>query len=422
MSLDYKTFPEPVLDPVVRPRTHKPGPDTPQPVIVAAGRTAIGRFLGSLADVPAPELGAAVVRHLMKTTGLPKDAVDEVIFGCVLTGGLGQNPTRQVAIKGGLDPAVSAFTVNKVCASGLKAVQLAAQAIRAGDARVVIAGGMENMSRAPYLLEKARTGYRLGHGQLLDSMISDGLWDPYSDFHMGNTGELVAQRYNLSREAQDEYAYNSHRKALDAQAGNRFNDEIVPIEVPAGRGKTVSFAQDESPRADTSVEALGRLKPAFLQGGTVTAGNAPGVNDGAAAVMVMDEAYARELGLTPLARVLDSYAGGLDPAWVMLTPIPSVRGLLKRNPDWKIDDFQAYEVNEAFSVQSMAVAQELGLDPARLNVNGGAVALGHPIGASGTRVLVTLIHALKQKGGGKGLATLCLGGGNGLAMGIEVPA
>jgi acetyl-CoA C-acetyltransferase len=389
-------------------------------VIVAAARTAIGKFQGSLSELSAPQLGAAVVSHLLQSSGVASPDIDEVIFGCVLSAGLGQNPTRQVVIRSGMDPRVSAFTINKVCASGLKAVALASQAIRAGDQRAVIAGGMECMSRAPYLLEKARTGYRLGHGQMLDSMISDGLWDPYSDFHMGNTGELVAQKYSLTREQQDEYAYQSHQKALAAIAEGKFRDEIVAVEIPAGKGKTLSFAQDECPRADTSREALAKLRPAFLAGGSVTAGNAPGVNDGAAALLVMEEEYAQQLGLKPLARILDSYAGGLDPAWVMLTPIPSIRGLLKRNPDWKLTDFSCIEINEAFSVQALAVIQELGLDASRVNVHGGAVALGHPIGASGARILVTLIHALRQRGGGRGLASLCLGGGNGLALAIEV--
>ncbi|MBX3169834.1 MAG: thiolase family protein [Candidatus Eremiobacteraeota bacterium] len=417
MSIDYKNFPEPKLDPVVNPRP-KGGPG--RPVIVAARRTAIGKFQGSLSEIPAPELGAAVVRQMLQDTGLASELIDEVIFGCVLAAGQGQNPTRQVLIKSGMDPRAAALTINQVCASGLKSVELASRAIRAGDARAVLAGGMENMSRAPYLLEKARGGYRLGHGQMLDSMISDGLWDPYSDFHMGNTGELVAQKYHLSREQQDEYAYNSHQKALAAAAAGKFKDEIVPVQVPAGKGKFHTFEVDECPRADTSREALAKLRPAFVkEGGTVTAGNAPGVNDAAAALLVMDEDFAREQGLKPLARLLDSYAGGLEPAWVMLTPIPSVRGLLKRNPEWKLEDFACVEINEAFSVQALAVIRELGLDPARVNVNGGAVALGHPIGCSGARILVTLIHALRQRGGGRGLATLCLGGGNGLALAIE---
>lgn len=419
MSLDYRNFPEPQLDPQVNPRPSRSSTG-PQPVIVAARRTPIGRFQGSLAPLSAPQLGAAVAREILRQTGLESGNLDEVIFGNVLSAGVGQNPTRQVIVQSGMDARVPGFTVNKVCASGLKSVALAAQAIRAGDARAVLAGGMESMSRAPYLLDKARDGYRLGHGKLIDSMIADGLWDPYSDFHMGNTGELVAQKFGISREAQDEYAYQSHQKALAAMAAGKFEDEIVALEVPAGRGKVVNFASDECPRADTSIEALARLKPAFLAGGSVTAGNAPGCNDGAAAVLVMEEEYARECGLKPLARVLDAFTAGLDPAWVMLTPIASVRGLLKRNPDWKLSDFSRVELNEAFSVQALAAIQELGLDPACVNVHGGAVALGHPIGASGTRILVTLIHALRQGGGGKGLASLCLGGGNGLALAIEV--
>ena len=416
-SLDYKKFAEPQLDPQVKPRRTQP---TTRAVIVGAARTPIGRFQGAFAEVSAPKLGAAAIRAALERSGVEPNEVDEVIMGCVLTAGVGQNPTRQAALGAGLERSVSAFTINKVCASGLKSVALAAQAIQAGQGEVFVAGGMENMSRAPYLLDKARTGYRLGHGQLLDSMISDGLWDAYHDFHMGNTGELVAQRYALTRDLQDEYAYNSHRKAVEAMKAGRFKDEIVPIEVPAGKGKTAVVDSDESPRADTSLEALARLRPAFLEGGTVTAGNAPGVNDGAAALVVVSEDYARERGLKPLARILDFFAGGLDPEWVMLTPIPSVRGLLKRNPEWKLSDFHRTEVNEAFSVQALAVARELGLDPESVNVNGGAVALGHPIGASGARILVTLIHALQQRGGGRGIATLCLGGGNGLALAIEV--
>jgi len=417
VSLDYKDFPEPQLDPKINPRPARSGS---QPVIVAAVRTPIGKFQGSLAPMSAPQLGAVVVKELLSRSGVDSELVDEVIFGNVLSAGLGQNPTRQVIIHSGMDPRVPGFTINKVCASGLKSVALAAQAIRAGDSRIVIAGGMESMSRAPYLLDKARDGYRLGHGKLIDSMIADGLWDPYSDFHMGNTGELVAQKYSLSREQQDEYAYQSHQKALAAMAAGKFAAEIVPVEVPAGKGKTTTFEQDECPRADTSPEVLARLRAAFLSGGSVTAGNAPGCNDGAAALMVMAESTAQELGLKPLARILDAFTAGLDPAWVMLTPIPAIRGLLKRNPDWKLSDFDCVEVNEAFAVQALAVTQELQLDSTRVNVHGGAVALGHPIGASGARILVTLIHALRQRGGGKGLASLCLGGGNGLALAIQV--
>jgi acetyl-CoA C-acetyltransferase len=277
---------------------------------------------------------------------------------------------------------------------------------------------MESMSRTPYLLDKARTGYRLGHGQLIDSMLNDGLWDCYYDFHMGNTGELVADRYGITRAQQDEYAYQSHAKALKAIERGDFLVEIAPVEIP-GKKDAVRISQDEGPRQDTSVESLAKLKPAFKQGGTVTAGNAPSVNDGAAAVVVMSEGRAQELGLKPLARVLDAFSSGVDPAWVMLTPVPAVRGLLGRNPDWKLDDFDVIELNEAFSVQALAVQKELGLDPKKVNPNGGAVALGHPIGASGTRIVVTLLHELTRRGGGKGLATLCLGGGNGVAVAFE---
>ena len=414
MSIDYKNFPEPKLDPVVNPR---PKGGAGRPVIVAAQRTAIGKFMGSLSEMPAPELGAAVVRQILANTGLASELIDEVVFGCVLAAGQGQNPTRQVLIKSGMDPRGAALTINQVCASGLKSVELASRAIRAGDVQAVLAGGMENMSRAPYLLEKARGGYRLGHGQMLDSMISDGLWDPYSDFHMGNTGELVAQKYNLSREQQDEYAYNSHQKALAAIAAGKFKDEIVPVQVPAGKGKFNTFEIDECPRADTSKEALAKLRPAFVkEGGTVTAGNAPGVNDAAAALLVMDEDFAKEQGLKPIARILDSFAGGLDPAWVMLTPIPSVRGLLKRNPDWKIDDFACVEINEAFSAQILACHRDMPFDMEKLNPCGGAIALGHPIGATGGKILATLIYSLKRQKKEFGIVSACIGGGQGVAM------
>lgn len=417
MTLDYKKFPEPALHPTVRPRSHS---NPTEVVIVAAARTPIGKFQGSLAEIAAPKLGGKVISALLQRSKVDHNLVDEVIMGCVLTGGVGQNPARQAALAGGLPPTVSALTINKVCASGLKSVALAAQAIKAGDVEAVIAGGMENMSRAPYILDKARTGYRLGHGQLIDSMIADGLWDAYNQFHMGNTGELVAQRYGLTREMQDEYAFASHQKALKAIESGAFTEEISAVDVPAGKGKTVSFSQDECPRADTSMETLGKLRAAFLEGGTVTAGNAPGCNDGASAVLVTSRAFAERHQLPVLARVLDYFTGGLDPAWVMLTPIPAVRGLLARNPEWKMSDFKAFEINEAFSVQALAVVRDLEINPELVNLNGGAVALGHPIGASGNRILVTLIHALKARGGGRGIASLCLGGGNGLALAIEV--
>jgi acetyl-CoA C-acetyltransferase len=417
MSLDYRNFPEPQLHPTVRPR--RKSSDT-EVVIVAAARTPIGRFQGSLSEVAAPKLGATAIKAVLERSKVDPSLIDEVIMGCVLTAGVGQNPARQAALGAGLPPTVSALTINKVCASGLKSVALASQAIRAGDFEAVIAGGMENMSRSPYILDKARSGYRLGHGQLIDSMIADGLWDAYSQFHMGNTGELVAQRYNFSRQDQDEYALASHQKALAAIQAGAFVNEICPVEVPAGKGKTALFSVDECPRSDTSSETLAKLRPAFLEGGTVTAGNAPGCNDGAGAVLVTSREFAERHKLPILATVLDHFAGGLDPAWVMLTPIPSVRGLLARNPEWSINDFAAFEINEAFSVQALAVVKDLEIPAEKVNINGGAVALGHPIGASGSRILVTLIHALQAKGGGRGIATLCLGGGNGLALAIEV--
>lgn len=416
MAVDVAKYPEPQLSPKVKPR--RPHPDLAQPVIVAAARTPIGKFLGGLSALTAPRLGAVAIQAALQRAKLEPDQVDEVIMGNVLSAGLGQNPARQATILAGLDPKTSALTVNKVCASGLKAIVLGCQAIRLGDAEVVVAGGMESMSNAPYLLDRARTGYRLGHGQLIDSMIHDGLWDCYYDFHMGNTGELVAERYRLSRAEQDEYAYNSHAKALQAQERGDFLVEIAPVEIP-GKKETVRISKDEGPRPDTSVETLAKLKPAFVPGGTVTAGNAPSVNDGAAAVVIMSEGRAQEMGLKPLARVLDAFSSGVDPAWVMLTPVPAVRGLLGRNPDWKLSDFDVIELNEAFSVQALAVQKELSLDPSRVNPCGGAVALGHPIGASGARIVVTLLHELTRRGGGKGLATLCLGGGNGLAVAFE---
>ena len=409
--------PEPQLQPRVRPRPRLEG--LPQPVVVSAVRTPIGRFLGALESLPATRLGSLVLREAVRRAGLDPELVDEVFMGNVVGAGLGQNPARQAARGAGLPDAVPALTVNMVCASGLRALDLAARAIQTGQAEVVLAGGMESMSRTPYLLDRARTGYRLGHGQVLDSMIADGLWDPYYDFHMGHTGELVAERYGFTRQAQDEYALGSHLKAVAAAEAGRFADEILPVEVPGGKGRTVTVSADESPRADSSLEALGRLRPAFRPDGTVTAGNAPGVNDGAAAVVVMAEHRARELGCPILARITDCFCSGVDPAWVMLTPIPAVRGLLARNPGWSVSDFDVVELNEAFSVQALAVVQELGLDPARVNPNGGAVALGHPIGASGARIVVTLLHELARRGGGKGLATLCLGGGNGVAMAFE---
>lgn len=409
---------EPALTPQVKPRRRRP--ERPDPVIVSAVRTPIGKFMGALSSVPAPVLASHAIREAVKRAGIDPAEVDEVILGNVVSAGLGQNPARQALLKAGLPDAVGALSINKVCASGLKALVLACQAILAGDIECAVVGGMENMSRIPYLMQDARSGYRLGHGKLIDAMINDGLWCATHDFHMGETAELVAERYNLSREDQDRYALASHQKAVAAIQEGRFKSEIVPVPVPARKGEVTLVDTDESPRADSSVEALGRLSPAFRKGGSVTAGNAPGINDGAAAMVVMSAERAAELGLKPLARVRDWFTAGLDPAWVMLTPVPAVRGLLLRNPDLRLDQFDAFEVNEAFSVQSLAVMHELGLDASKVNVNGGAVALGHPIGASGARIMVTLLHALAQRGGKHGLATLCLGGGNGVAVAVEM--
>jgi acetyl-CoA C-acetyltransferase len=388
-------------------------------VIVGAARTAIGKFQGTLAEVPAPRLGAAVVREAVSRAGVAADRVEDVVLGCVLSAGVGQAPARQAAIHGGIPPSVGAMTINKVCGSGLKAVALCAQAIRAGDLSCAVAGGMENMSAAPYLLPGARGGYRLGDGKLVDSMVADGLWDSFHDIHMGITGEHVAEKYGIGREEQDRYAVDSHRKAAAAQKAGRFDAEIVPVEIPQKKGEPVRFVHDESVRADSSVEALARLRPAFKKDGTVTAGNAPGCNDGAAAVVVMSAAAAEKEGVKPLCRVVDYAVGGMEPKWVMMAPVDAVRKLLKKT-GLSIGDFDVIELNEAFSVQALGVMRELGCDPSRVNPNGGAVALGHPIGASGARILVTLIHELKRRGGKKGLAALCLGGGNAVALAVEV--
>jgi acetyl-CoA C-acetyltransferase len=419
MTVEKKSqYGEPNLDPEVRPRRRRP--DRPDPVIVSAVRTPIGRFMGGLSSVPAPVLASHAIREAVKRAGIEPSEVDEVILGNVVSAGLGQNPARQAVLKAGLPDTVGAMSINKVCASGLKSLVVACQAILSGDIECAVVGGMENMSRTPYLMTEARSGYRLGHGKLVDSMINDGLWCAHHDFHMGETAELVADRYDLARSEQDAYALDSHRKAVEAIQAGRFKNEIVPIPISGRKGEVTYVDTDESPRADSSIEALGRLQPAFRKGGSVTAGNAPGVNDGAAAMVVMSAERAAELGLKPIARVRDWFTAGLDPAWVMLTPIPAVRGLLKRNPELKMESFDLFEVNEAFAVQSMAVMRELGLAPEKTNVNGGAVALGHPIGASGARIMVTLLHALEARGGKQGLATLCLGGGNGVAVAVEM--
>jgi acetyl-CoA C-acetyltransferase len=387
-------------------------------VIISACRTAIGKFQGSLTPFSAVDLGAFAVREAVRRAGIEPALVDEIIMGNVVTAGLGQNPARQAGLKGGLANRVAAMTMNKVCGSGLKAVGLAAQAIQTGNSEIVVAGGMESMTNCPYLLPQARAGMRIGHGKVVDSMITDGLWDAYEDFHMGMTGELVAEKFGITRQRQDAYAAESHRRAIDAIKHGRFLDEIVPISIKPKNGAPIQFATDESPRADTSLETLARLRPAFKPDGTVTAGNAPGTNDGAAALVVTSLEKAREFGNTPLARVVGQAVSGVEPKWVMMAPVDAVRMLLKKL-DWKTGDVDLYELNEAFSVQAIAVIQELGLDPAKTNVNGGAVALGHPIGASGARVLVTLLFEMARRNAKRGVAALCLGGGNAVALAVE---
>ena len=388
-------------------------------VILSAVRVPTGRFLGTLKAFRAPELGALVVKEAVARAGVAGDKVDEVIMGNVVSAGLGQAPARQAAIHAGLPPKVGALTINKVCGSGLKAVMLAAQGIATGDADVVVAGGMESMSNCPYLLTGAREGLRLGHGELRDSMIWDGLWDAYSDYHMGCTGEIVAEKYGVTREQQDQYALDSHRKAIAAIKAGKFKDETLPVPIPQKKGEPVLFAEDESPRADTSLEALAKLKPAFKDGGTVTAGNAPGVNDGAAALVVTSAETAKALGRKPLARIVGQAVAGLDPSLVMMTPVEAVRKLWTKT-GWSAANVDLFEINAAFAVQAGAVTRELELDPAKVNVNGGAVALGHPIGASGARILTTLLYALRDRGKQRGVATLCLGGGNGVALAVEL--
>lgn len=388
-------------------------------VIVSGTRTATGRFLGTLAPLTAPHLGAVAIKEAVKRAGIKPSDVDEVIMGNVVGAGIGQNPARQAAIGAGIPASVGATTINKVCGSGLKAAVFGAQAIKAGDYGCVVAGGMESMSQAPYMLAKARTGYRLGNGDLIDAMVHDGLWDVYNDFHMGNTGELVAEKYNISRQEQDEYAYNSHRKAIEAIKAGKFKEEIVPVEIPQRKGDPIVFEVDECPRDDTSVEKLAKLKPAFKKDGTVTAGNAPGVNDAASAVVVMSRERAGQLSAKPFAKITGYATGGVEPKWVMMAPVDAVKKLLKIT-GYKVDDFELIELNEAFSVQAMAVIRELKFNPDIVNVNGGGVALGHAIGSTGSRILVSLLYALKDRGLKTGLATLCLGGGNAVAMSVEM--
>jgi acetyl-CoA C-acetyltransferase len=388
--------------------------------IISGCRTAVGKFQGSLSDLSAAQLGAVVVREAVKRASLEPKQVDECIMGNVVSAGLGQNPARQAAIFGGLSPEVGAMTINKVCGSGLKAVALAAQAVQTGNSSIVVAGGMESMTNAPYLLPQARKGYRLGNAQIIDSMVQDGLWDVYNNYHMGITGENVAEKYGIRREEQDEFAVNSHRKAVAAIKECRFKAQVVPVELPAKKkGEApVIFEKDECPREDTTIEALRALKPAFKKDGTVTAGNAPGVNDGAAAVVVTSAPRAKELGAQPMVRIVAQATSGVDPQWVMMAPVGAVRKIWEKT-GWKNQDVDLYELNEAFSVQALGVMRELGLDPSKVNVNGGAVAIGHPIGASGARVLVTLIYEMIRRNAHRGIAALCLGGGNAVAMAVE---
>jgi acetyl-CoA C-acetyltransferase len=393
-------------------------------VIVSAVRTPIGRFQGSLAGFSAVDLGAMVVREAVRRAGIAPDQVDECIMGNVVSAGLGQNPARQAALHGGLPAAVSAMTINKVCGSGLKAIGLAAQAIQTGNADVVVAGGMESMSNAPYLLPQGRNGFRMGDGKVVDSMIRDGLWDVFNDYHMGLTGENVAEKHSITREQQDAYALASHQKATAAQHAGAFADELLPVEIPAKRKGDApgKLDRDESVREDASIEGLRALKPAFKKDGTVTAGNAPGVNDGAAAVVVTSARKAAELKLEPMVRIRAQASSGIDPKWVMLAPVIGVQRVLAK-ADWAKEQVDLYELNEAFAVQALGVMKELGLDApelaARVNVNGGSVAMGHPIGGSGARVLTTLIYALRHRNLRRGVAALCLGGGNSVAMAVD---
>ena len=388
-------------------------------VIVSAVRTPTGKFLGALKDFTAPELGALVVAEAVRRAGIDPASVDECLMGNVVTAGVGQNPARQAALHGGLPDHVAAVTINKVCGSALKAVMFADQGIRAGDIDIAVAGGMESMSRTPYLLNGARDGLRQGNSELVDSMIHDGLWCAFEQCHMGNAGELVAEEYKVGRRAQDEYAAASHHKAAAATAAGYFKDEILPVSIPQRKGAPLVMDRDEPIRADTTVEALGALKPAFKKDGTVTAGNAPGVNDGASAVVVMADDRAASLGLTPLARIVAQATSGLAPRLVLMTPVDAIRRVTAK-AGWSLGDVDLFELNEAFSVQAVAVLNELAIDPARVNVHGGAVALGHAIGSSGTRVLTTLIYALRQRNLRRGVASLCLGGGNGVALAIEL--
>jgi acetyl-CoA C-acetyltransferase len=387
-------------------------------VIIGAVRTPVGKFQGSLKGFPATDLGAMVVRESVRRSGVKPEEVDEVIMGCVIQAGLGQNPARQAALRGGLPPTVSAVTVNKVCGSGLKSVMMAAQGIQLCDTDLVVAGGMESMSNAPYLIPKAREGYRLGNGVLVDAMINDGLWCAFENYHMGCTGEVVAERYAVGRAEQDEYALNSHGKAIAAIKAGKFKDEIVAVEIPQRKGPPIIFETDETVREDTSLEGLARLKPAFKETGTVTAGNAPGVNDGASAVVVTSLERARSMGIEPMARIATQATSGTDPELVMMAPVEAIRRVLSK-ARWSLSEVDLIELNEAFAVQAVAIINELELDPERVNVNGGAVALGHAIGQSGSRLLTTMLYEMKRRDVHRGVIALCLGGGNAVAMAVE---
>jgi acetyl-CoA C-acetyltransferase len=387
-------------------------------VIVSAVRTPTGKFLGGLKDFSATQLGALVVAEAVRRAAIDAAIVEECIMGNVVSAGLGQAPARQAALRGGLSNDVAALTINKVCGSGLKAVMLAAQAIGVGDTEVIVAGGMESMSNCPYLLDRAREGLRMGHGQVIDSMINDGLWCSFEQCHMGNAGEVVASEYHIDRECQDRYAVESHRRAAAATAEGRFTAELLPVSIPQKKGAPIVIDRDESVRPETSMDTLGVLRPAFKQDGTVTAGNAPPVNDGAAALVVMSAERAARLNVRPMARIVGQATSGLAPKYVLMTPVEAVRRLVKKI-GWRLEDVDLVELNEAFAVQAIAVLRDLGLDASKVNVNGGAVALGHPIGASGARVLTTLLYAMEARNAKRGIATLCLGGGNGVALAVE---
>jgi len=393
--------------------------DTRKAVIISAARTPTGKFQGLLKAFSAPDLGAIAIREAVKRAGITGDQVDEVIMGCVVQAGIGQAPARQAALKADLPPAVSALTINMVCGSGLRAVALASQAVQLGDAEYVVAGGMESMSNIPYALPGARDGYKMGNQTAVDLMIHDGLWCPFENWHMGNTGEIVAEKYQISREEQDDFAFNSHRKAAEAQAAGRFKDELVSIEIPQKKGDPIVLDYDEPVRPDTTVEGLAKLKPAFKKdGGTVTAGNAPGVNDGASALVVTSAENAASLGIEPLGRVVASATSGIEPKLIMMAPVKGVQNVLAK-AGWGMKDVDLFELNEAFSVQALGVMKELGLDMEKVNVNGGAVALGHAIGNSGGRVLTTLLYEMKRRNVKRGVAALCLGGGNSVALAVE---